>query len=411
VALLVAGASGLTGCGAKSICSSNSDCSPTDACVNGTCITTTQAESPFPTIPLTGCGLTGYLAPVTIGSGSMAQTFQLGVDTGSSTTAVAAAGCTTCTDVSPLFTPGGTTQPDGASASAQYGDGSQWSGTTVSDLIQVPPATPPVRTIFAQIEAQKSFFHSVDCSGNAVSTSPSQGILGLGPPDLLSADTQDFVAQFATASGLPAVFSVQLCPLGKGHLWLGGFDPSYVSAAPQYTPIPAGSQYWEVGVTTLSLQGTLLLSSTAAVLDTGTTINLLPKSAYQGVLSAFQSNAAFAGIFGSSGFQDIFVNGDCDAPLGGQTRQEINAQLPVTQIAIPAEDGSGDFTLDVPATGLALMALVIGGQTLYCSGVRDSTGLGFGDRALLGDVFLSTYVTVFDSARGRVGLAPETQCD
>jgi hypothetical protein len=327
-----------------------------------------QADSPFATIPLTGCGVTGYLAPVTIGSGASAQTFQLAVDTGSSTTAVAGEDCTSCTSVSPLFTAGLTTQVEGDMASADYGDGSQWSGTTVSDLIQVPPAQPAVRTIFARIDSQTSFFRPTDCNGSAVSTSPSQGILGLGPPDLLSADTQDFMTLFSTASGLPDTFGVQLCATGNGHLWLGGFDPSYTSAAPQYAAIPSGGPYWEVNVANLSSGGASILNSMDAVIDTGTTINILPKSAYEGLLASFKSSAAFAQIFGSSAYQDIFVNGDCVAPAGGQTLQQINAQLPTAQITLTGASGSGDFTLDVPATGSALMVLVMNGQTLYCSG-------------------------------------------
>ena len=54
----------------------------------------------FVTIPLTGCPFIGYNSPVTIDG----QTFQMGIDTGSTDTGVALSTCTNC-GVSPEYTP------------------------------------------------------------------------------------------------------------------------------------------------------------------------------------------------------------------------------------------------------------------------------------------------------------------
>src|SRR5262249_33587412 len=65
---------------------------------------TTTPTTLLPSVALTGCAQSGYVAPVHIGS----QTFGLIVDSGSTTLGVAATGCTGCVGagVSPLYTAG-----------------------------------------------------------------------------------------------------------------------------------------------------------------------------------------------------------------------------------------------------------------------------------------------------------------
>ncbi|RZJ13778.1 MAG: hypothetical protein EOP39_00005 [Rubrivivax sp.] len=72
-------------------------------------------------LPLTGCSISEYTAPVRIGD----QSFDLLLDTGSSTTAVAAGACANCTNITPRYQAYGTTpepvpdaSPEAAAASA-----------------------------------------------------------------------------------------------------------------------------------------------------------------------------------------------------------------------------------------------------------------------------------------------------
>jgi hypothetical protein len=367
-----------------------------------------DAGDGLPTIPLTGCSITGYLVPVTVGR---TQSFHLSLDTGSSTTAIAGSSCSDCTGVSPLFNADSTTIDGGMHVSATYGDGSGWSGYTVSDLIELNPAAPPVSTVFADITRQKQFFQSYDCSGNMASVVPQQGILGMGPPDLLDGATQDFFNQFVAGSMLPKSFSVQLCPEGNGNMWLGGFDPSYMAGLPRYTSMPFGNQFWEV-TATMSFQGAQLATGSDAILDTGTSINILPTAVFNAITVGLQNNTALTTLFGNTAYNDLFGSmGGCDNTIAGQSLRDVNAALPSMQVTFQASDGSGPFTLDVPATGSYLTVVVQGGVDYYCAGIADSAQSGLGsNQTLFGDLFLSSFITVFDIANDRIGFAPEIAC-
>jgi hypothetical protein len=369
---------------------------PTDAGPGGT----------LPTIALTGCGIVGYLAPVKIGT----QSFNLSIDTGSSTTAVASSGCSGCTGVSPLYTSDSTTQSTGKTSSETYGDGSGWSGPVVSDVISITPAPASVRLEFAEITKSNGFFRNYDCSGNSVSTSLNQGIIGLGPADLVTPNTQDFITQLLgdAANNLSDAFATQLCPQGNGHMWLGGYDTNYASGAPQYAALN-GSQYWEISVSSLKMGSTSVGSLGASVLDTGTTINLLPSTVISAIENQLKSSSAMTTVFGSRGYNVIFGNSqNCVPAQGGMSITEVNATLPSVAMTISAS-GGGTITVDVPATGVYLSVEGSGNSTYYCNGMQDSSGLGIS--ALLGDVFLSSFITIWDLKNNRVGLAPESTCN
>jgi hypothetical protein len=70
------------------------------------------------------CSFQDFMIPVQIGS----QVFHLLVDTGSTSLAVAGVRCTTCSNASPVYTPGPTAQPTGQTTKAEYGDGSSLRG-------------------------------------------------------------------------------------------------------------------------------------------------------------------------------------------------------------------------------------------------------------------------------------------
>lgn len=361
----------------------------------------------LPTISLTGCGIVGYLAPVDIGTNH----FELTIDTGSSTTAVAGSGCSGCTDVTPDYVSDSTTETTSKTSSETYGDGSGWSGPVVSDIVSISPSTASVRIDFAEITKANGFFRTYDCTGATVSTSPNQGIIGLGPADLVTPNTQDFITQLlaATGNGLADAFATQLCPAGSGHMWLGGYDSNYASGAPQYATLN-GSEYWEVDVTGVKMGSTTLTSFGTSILDTGTTINLLPAAVITSIENQLKSSSAFTTVFGSSGYSDMFGSGqNCDPALNNLTITQVNAMLP--SLTVTMSGPSGSITLDVPATGSYLSVMSSGSGNVYCDGMESSASAGLGDMSLLGDVFLSSFITVWDIANNRVGFAPEATCN
>jgi cathepsin D len=353
----------------------------------------------FVTIPLGGCPFLGYDAPVTIDS----QSFQLDIDTGSTTTFVAASSCSSCR-VTPEYSPPSGTDT-GMSTQSQYGSG-QVSGEVYLDQVRVGNEMPTVKLYFGGITDQQGFFIQESCSGNG--GQQGEGLLGLGPIDLdtigMNSNDAYFTDLVASAMGIKNVFAVNLCTAG-GNLWFGGYDTSFASGPVTYTPL-VNNGYWSVNITSIGL-GTQTFSNSGdanSVVDTGTGTFLMPTNAYNALVSALSTNSGASTVFGSGALGQSFFNGNnCLQPRGGQSQSEIDAALPNLTVTLPSTAG-GSFTLHMPATQsyLALM----GGA--YCPGVSDS-GRTSGS-TIWGAPGLRAYITVFDIGNSRIGFAPQSSC-
>src|SRR5579862_2293821 len=92
-------------CGGGATSTTTSSTTTTTITMTGSTTTsTTQTSTTTTTVPLaiitlSGCAVSGYTAPLVIGT----QTFDLIADSGSATLGVASAACPTCTGVSPLY--------------------------------------------------------------------------------------------------------------------------------------------------------------------------------------------------------------------------------------------------------------------------------------------------------------------
>jgi hypothetical protein len=359
---------------------------------------------PYVTVPLTGCAFIGYQAEVKI-AGS--QTFLLSIDTGSTDTAVAASSCSDC-GVSPVYMPSAGADT-GMNTSTQYGSGS-WNAEVYSDTVQVGGEVPAVRMDFAGITEQRQFFTNQTCDGSPSATSPTQGILGLGPLTLDTigmSNTDAYFNELVQVAGIPNVFAVQLCAL-NGNMWFGGYDPGYASGAPQYTPM-VSSGYYAVTLSDVGLGGTSLGYSSsdygAAVVDTGTWGFLLPTGAFNALANDIASSSAVSTVFGGQINANFFDTGNCATP-NGETEAQVNSMLPAMTITFPSTTG-GSFTLSYPAARSYLVPITQGGQTQYCAGIGDASSVG---TTILGASALSAFITVFDAANGRVGFAPDPVC-
>jgi len=179
---------------------------------------------------LEGAAWADYAVNATIGH----QTFQVIVDTGSSTFAVAAAPGEGCWEyyTGPCMH---------HSIAAYYGSGN-WTGDVCTGPEVTLAGLSAGSPLFAGIKTQDNFL--MDCSkSNNPSGIISEGIVGMAYQELISGfDGVPLFDSVVQATGIPNIFSMQCCGWqgGKaagGQLVLGGVDSSLYTGEFQYTPI------------------------------------------------------------------------------------------------------------------------------------------------------------------------------
>jgi hypothetical protein len=349
------------------------------------------------TLPLTGCGGPGYAAEFKVGS----QAFQLSVDTGSGTLAVAATSCDTC-DVSPLYEPGSAAVDEQEQTSDDYLMGS-WKGEVYSDSVRLLGLNEEVKMDLAAIDSQSAFFKDGGCAFGTIPFAP-QGIVGFGPPGLSSPGTSAFWTKLTQSGAVRRVFAVEVCSSG-GLLMVGGVDPARgaLRGPALYTPI-ADSSYYSVALTDLQVSGVSLGFGASdfgtAAVDTGSSVLALPPAAFDALESRIQSGAAFSTAFdGQKGWL-----GTTTCLTSSLDRAEIDSELPTLTLAFPRV-GGGTLALDLHATDSYLAPTVSGGTTYYCSGIFRSTG-----PTVLGTAVMAGHLVIFDLEEGKIGFAPQAFC-
>ncbi|HEY3808190.1 MAG TPA: pepsin-like aspartic protease [Kofleriaceae bacterium] len=335
-----------------------------------------------------------YTANAQIGS----QTFALLVDTGSTTTAVADASCSECSQiVSPLYTPGGSAKDTGHHTTATYADGTQWTGEIYVDQVGLGSGSPAVPLELAAITAEIFFFKD----------DTTQGILGVGTPETLLDDTTSY-PQTVTESGGPSQLAFELCG-SAGTMWIGDYDATAAASAPVFTPLIAptdATPYYDVAIDDIGLGGTSLgfgaSTYATAFVDTGTTDLIIPTDAYDAFVAAVNALPAMTTLFPGQTFT-TGVGQSC-IEIDGATDAEIDAMMPALTMSFPAT--SGTVTVTAPPTRSYLDDT---GAGQLCLGVGDG---GSGDDALtvLGNAFMRGFLTVIDVAHSQVGFAPDAGC-
>jgi hypothetical protein len=345
-------------------------------------------------VDLMGLNGLSYSAPLTLGD----QTFQVLLDTGSTTTAVGGPQCTVsgvqCTN--PFYTPGSGATDTHGTATTTYADQSMWTGEVFADTASVGDS-PKVRLDFASITTQTNFFNSA----------ASQGILGLGPSDLLNTGTTSFAATLF-AAGLDPIIAFEMCG-DTGTMSLGGFDGSLASSAPEFTamlPLGSGEPYYEVQLASMSLGGTTVGTSDtlgADLVDTGTSLSYLPSAAETALLAAINGSTAFQGLFGGMQLSGTSGATPCVSKTG-LTSAMVDAALPPLSVTL-----AGSTTpIEIAASRSYLYELA---TSVFCLAFEDNSALGLGsDVGLLGDTLMAGTLTVFDVGNQRIGFAPDVGC-
>jgi hypothetical protein len=380
------------------------------------------AEAPaFTAVPLVGCTPSEYTATTTVGG---SQTFQFIVDTGSTTLGVASTMCPTCA-VSPEYTPGASAVDEHKTASSQYGSGS-WSGEVYEDSVSVGSSRTSSDT-FVAIDTQSQFFQQGVRCGNAAGP---QGILGLAPAANALPGTQGFFDALVANEGVPNIFATELCDT-SGTLWLGGYDATFTTAAPQYTPLLLSNYgYYGVSLGSITVGGTSVPIASAdypySVVDTGTSVFLLGTTAFTALTTAIGADAGFKQIFGFGGSATV----DASTPDGGvadaaavdsgngaswftnpencmsltQSKAELDAMLPSLTLVF----GSGpSISVQAAPTESYLMQY----DGLWCPALySEAQGQDFPLASIMGSPLLRSNVVIFDRANTRIGFAPHTAC-
>jgi hypothetical protein len=353
-------------------------------------------------IPLTACVPNVYSADMTIGG---SQDFQLILDTGSTTLAVAALGCATCAaaDVATLYVPGPTAVDEKVTATSMYGaiDPSGWTGDIVEDWVGAGSSPDMARVKLVAI-SQESQFLVGKCG---VEGTPA-GVLGFATSAIETTGTNGFFDEVVAGGKVADVFATRMCPTG-GTLWLGGYDPSFTTAPPVYTPMVPPGGWYTVALSSITVLGTTapipMGSYTATMLDTGSSGSSLPPAAFSTLTSAIAASAAFSGIFGTAA-SSFFSGTDCVTLT--QTKAQLDAALPPLTLTFGSSPG---VTAQATATESYLLTY---GDGQWCPSIvsraPDSDFAGIA--AILGAPMLTSNVVVFDRANERVGFAPHTAC-
>jgi hypothetical protein len=354
-----------------------------------------EAGADVVTVPLATCGSAGvYTASATIGP---SQTFHLLVDTGSATLGVASSSCSAC-NVAPEYTPGASAVDEHQMATSDFGTGA-WSGEIYEDTVALGSGAAPVKLV--AIDSQSDFFQLFPCT--------IQGVVGFGPQGAALAGTGVYVDQLAATAHVPDVFATELCDTG-GTLWLGGYDPSFTTAAPQYVPLSSGplsQAYYAVHLASVTVDGTTVPIATTAdadsVLDTGTSGFLLQTTAYAALTAALQNNAAFTKVFGSSFFTTQAGAASCATVT--ETKDALDAALPPLTLTFGASPG-----VSIQAAPTESYLSPKGGT--WCSTLITDPAV-FSEvplASIVGSPVLRSNIVIFDQGKKRVGFAPHTAC-
>jgi hypothetical protein len=223
------------------------------------------------------------------------------------------------------------------------------------------------------------------------------------------AGPHSFFAQLVAAAGIPAVFTTYLCPT-SGTLWLGGYDPAFMTAEPQYTPSsgPYSAYYHTANLASITVENTTVPVASQqyaeTVLDTGTSAFVLGTAAYTALTAAIEANAQFVQIFGTSFFPAANSN-TRPCANAAHSKADLDAALPALTLTF-----GSDASLEVQAPATESYLFARGAQ--WCSALigMDQGATTFPLASIMGSPVLRASVVVFDRANMRIGFAPHVPC-
>jgi len=321
-------------------------------------------------------GLTDYAdvqfyGPISIGT--PAQDFQILFDTGSSNLWVPSVECDSTnvacqTHTQYDHTESSTYVKNGEDFSIQYGSGSL-TGFLSQDTVRIGSIDVP-KQVFAE---------AITEPGTAFVFSQFDGILGMGYPDIANDGVTPVFDNIIANKDLDSnVFSFYLAKSDTakvgGELYLGGTNSEYYSGTIKYVDVTVQG-YWQFDLDSVKYGTKTLQSNVHAIADTGTSLITGPPTE----IATLQEDLGATEISGIYYFL-----------CSGGSYPDVTFTISGNEFVLTKDD------YIIPSDGAT-----------YCEsgfeGLRLKTELT--DTWILGDVFISTYYTVFDRDNNRVGFA------
>ncbi|HVH46169.1 MAG TPA: pepsin-like aspartic protease [Labilithrix sp.] len=358
-----------------------------------------QGGTAVAALALSSCIPAVYALPLSIGN---SEPFDVTLDTGSTSIGVASSSCSGC-DVEPKFSPEASVIDQGVQAKSEYLTG-RWSGKVYEGEISLAPQT-KASVKFVAIQEQENFFVAQACGSKSGSV---QGIIGFGPASGAIRGTTGFFDRFVAKSNVPDIFATELCDEG-GLLWLGGYDSAHTTAAPRYTPLLGGAlNYYAVHLANIAVDGTTVpVGSTRyprTIVDTGSSVFLLPSSAFTPLTKAIAANSKFEALVGEGASWFDNPDGRSCKKLS-TTKSELDAALPPLTLTF----GTGAAAIAVRAAPTESYLANYEGQ--WCSTlVSFEPSADLPIASVMGAPVMRSNIVIFDREGQRIGFAPHTPC-
>ncbi|EIW80837.1 aspartic proteinase [Coniophora puteana RWD-64-598 SS2] len=324
-----------------------------------------------------GVSNTGTTYTASVGVGSPPTQYKLIVDTGSSNTWVGVNG---------VYVQTSTSHATSDKVSVTYGSGS-FSGQEYTDDVTLGSLT--IKSQSIGVASSSSGFDGAD------------GILGIGPVDLtkgtLSPDDSATIPTvvdnlYSQGSIQSSVLGVQFKPVGilegEGKLDFGAVDTEAIDGDVMYVPITTTSpanEFWGIDQSITYGDSTSILSSTAGIVDTGSTLVLIATDAferYQQATGAVTDNVTGLLRITLGQYENLK---DLNFNIGGATFP-LTPNAQIFPRSLNAEIGGSTDAI----------YLMVGDL-----GSSSGDGLDF----INGYAFLERYYSVYDTDNKRVGLA------
>ncbi|KAK4519931.1 uncharacterized protein ATC70_010175 [Mucor velutinosus] len=315
-----------------------------------------------------------------IGIGTPPQKFNVDFDTGSSDIWVPSSRCGSSCSTHRRFNDSKSFTYKGmgnATWHLSYGDGSSVRGYTALDTVHLGNVTKHQQFIGLVSQQTPEF----------ASDKFLDGIFGLAFPPLAYTGIKASIVQDLHMDGsIPSpIVSFHLGHNrdgGKGEILFGDINQNHFEGELKYVPVTV-KKYWQVDMTGVEVGGTNVLASTMpAIVDTGTTLIIVPSAVSQAIHEAIPG-AEYDPMYGwrmPCAFAEDSSTESINIKLGDQDFPLYLRDLVRAKTSPPSSSGK---------------------DGLCYSGVAEANT----PLIILGDTFLRSYYSVYDFGNARIGLA------